>query len=100
MGCVGEAATYMLTYRPPRPDFWKTLTAAERETVEAHFNYLAELHEKGIVQFAGRSDDATFGVVILTAASLEEAERYMRESPAYIKGMYSGEAKPCNFAPK
>jgi len=99
-GCVSEPLTFLLIYRPPRPDFWATLTAEERANVEAHFYYLAELHERGIVQFAGRSDDSTFGIAIVVAPSLEDAERILRESPAYSRGMYTGEVRPYRLAAK
>jgi len=90
----------MLIYRPPRPDFWSTLTPGERDTVEQHFNWLAGLHEQGIVKFAGRSDDATFGIAIIVAPSEEEADKIMRASPAVVCGVYSGEVRAYHFASK
>lgn len=97
---MSDDPTFMLIYRPPRPDFWSTLTDKERETVEAHFYYLAALHDRGIVHFAGRADDNTFGLAIIVAPTLEEAEKILRESPAYIGGVYTGEVRPYRLAGK
>ena len=91
---MSEPSAYMIIYRPPRSDFWTTLTEDEKTTVEAHFYWLQELYDQGIVKFAGRSDDATFGVAIVVAESMEDAERIMKASPAYTSGMYSGEVRP------
>jgi uncharacterized protein YciI len=86
-------STFMLTFRPPRVDFWVTLTDSEKSLVEGHFLYLAELHERGKVQFAGRSDDQQFGVALVEVASEEEARGILEGSPAVVAGMYSGELR-------
>jgi len=85
--------TFMLTFRPPRPDFWDTLTEAEKALVEQHFFYILGLHEQGKVQFAGRSDDAKFGLAIVEVDSETEAQQIVDQSPAVIAGMYSGEVR-------
>ena len=54
---------YLLMYYPPREDFVNNQTNEESEAIGRHFMYLKELHEKKIVQMAGRVDDARCGHV-------------------------------------
>jgi uncharacterized protein YciI len=89
----------MLIFRPPRSDFWATITSDEQVTVTKHFEYLADLHELGIVKFAGRSEDAKFGLAIVLAESQQAAERIIAESPAVQAGLYSGEARAYRLEP-
>ena len=85
--------TFMLTFRPPRPDFWDTLTLEEKALVEQHFRYLLALHEQGKVVFAGRSEDAKFGLAIVEVDSELEAQGIVDASPAVIAGMYTGDVR-------
>lgn len=76
-------------------------TAAEEEIVGRHFVYLQELVERGTVKLAGRTmttDEHAFGIVLLHAASEEDAERIMREDPAVKEGVMRAELFPFRVA--
>lgn len=63
-------------------------TPEEGQIVSEHFNYLKGLVDAGIVFLAGRTlniDNSSFGIVIFTAGSEEEARRIMQNDPA-VKG--------------
>ncbi len=69
-------------------------TEEEQALVAEHFEYLKALHEKGVVQLAGRTlteDSASFGIVLFKAESKEEALRLMREDPAVKGRVFRGE---------
>jgi uncharacterized protein YciI len=60
-------------------------TREEHEVITAHFEYLKDLQEQGILIMAGRTlnrDESSFGIVIFNAESEEEAEEIMEGDPA------------------
>lgn len=82
-----EKFLYKLT--PTREDMLSAgLTNPENAVIEAHFAYLSELKEKGVVLLAGRTtntDVSSFGVVIFTAENEGAARLIMADDPA-VKG--------------
>ena len=73
----------------------------EARLVTAHVAFLQECALKGKVLMAGRTqttDEHTFGLVILTASSLAEAEKLMREDPAVSGGVMTAELFPFQIA--
>ena len=80
---------FLLTFRPPRKDFFATMTAGEQDLVKQHLEYLAELQERGKVKFAGRDQSSTFGVAIVEVVSYEEAEEIVEANPAVAAGLYT-----------
>ena len=86
---MGAALYFMLTFRPPREDFFTTMSEDEKQIVKAHLEYLAELQDQGKVKFAGRDQHAAFGVAIVKVASLEEAEAIVARNPAVAAGLYT-----------
>ncbi|MGM0838224.1 MAG: YciI family protein [Bacillota bacterium] len=65
-------------------------TEEEGNIVSAHFQYLKENVEKGVVILAGRTDqtDSTgFGIVIFQAENEEAAEHFKNHDPAVQQGV-------------
>ncbi|MDK9699272.1 MAG: YciI family protein [bacterium] len=81
---------YSYLVRPVKANFDTNYTDEDVRIVGEHFRYLVGLHEKGIVQFAGRCDDTTFGIVILRADNRAEAEKLFANDPAIVQGVMSG----------
>jgi len=76
-------------------------TAAEAATTKAHFDYLQALTRRGVVHLAARTltaDETTFGIVILSVESEDEARRIVREDPAVRDGVMHAELFPCRVA--
>jgi uncharacterized protein YciI len=74
------------------PDAW---TAEEERVGEAHFAYLKQATSEGIVLLAGRSLDGTGpAIVILEAASEDEAHRFMDEDPFVAGGLMHATLHP------
>jgi len=85
---------YLLMYYPPREDFVNNQTNEESEAIGRHFMYLKELHEKKVVQMAGRVDDARFGIALLEVKNPEEAEQILKNDPAVMAGVFKAELLP------
>jgi uncharacterized protein YciI len=88
--------TYVL--RPPRATFLTDSTRDERSAVAQHFEYLKKLAEQGVVILAGRSEDATFGIVIFRAADESAAKHLMGEDPAIRAGVFAAQLHPFRVA--
>ncbi len=73
----------------------------ESSQIEEHFSYLKLLSEKGVVFLAGRttnSDYSSFGMVILRAASEDEARNIMNSDPAVKNRVFRAELFPYSNA--
>ncbi|MHA2133597.1 MAG: YciI family protein [Candidatus Thorarchaeota archaeon] len=68
------------------------------EIVGKHFNYLQELHKKGIVMMAGRFSEVLHGLVIIRADSIDEARNIMMNDPAIKAEVFFGELYPWRIA--
>ncbi|MGD0730501.1 MAG: YciI family protein [Terracidiphilus sp.] len=81
--------TWFIRLIPPRPDFDKTLSDAERQVMGQHFLYLKGLNEKGICLFAGPVLDprGVYGVAVIVAATEDEAGNYMKNDPSVKDGV-------------
>lgn len=89
---------YIYLVRPRRPQFRETMTTAEREIIDRHFDHLKARHDRGRLLLAGPCLDATFGIVVFEADSEEEARRFMDEDPAVREGIFSAELHPFHVA--
>ena len=85
---------YLIMYRPPRPDFTATVTEEEQAHLEDHFAYLRNLQLEGRVLFAGRVEDARFGIALICADDEAQAETIMKEDPAVSAGVFTAELLP------
>ena len=72
-------------------------TDHEQRIITDHFNYLLDLHEKGIVWMAGRTlteDADSFGIVIFYANDDDAAESLMRNDPAVMNRVMQAKLFP------
>jgi hypothetical protein len=84
---------------PGRARLLETMTPAEREIVDQHYQYLVGLRNRGIVVHAGRTTDPArlWGIVIMRV-SVPEAERLMAGDPAIRAGIQVSEVFPYSVA--
>jgi uncharacterized protein YciI len=89
---------YLLQYHPPRQGFADSQTREESAIIAEHFEYLSRLHEAGIVTFAGRVEDARFGLALLACENLAAAERLAAADPAVKGQLFRAEVLPFRLA--
>lgn len=76
-------------------------TPAEQATVAAHFAYLADLTEKGVMILVGRTQTTgaeTMGLAIFEAADESAARAIMAADPAVVGGVMTAEFFPYKIA--
>lgn len=96
---MGEQQYFIEIIQPSRPTFPADGTEAEFARANEHFAYLQGLMAAGKVVMAGRREDAAFGMIILRAAGLEEAEALAAADPAIQAGVFLlREVKPFRVA--
>ncbi|HCA41933.1 MAG TPA: hypothetical protein DEP28_01625 [Bacteroidetes bacterium] len=86
-------ATYLYKIQPVKENFNETGTQEDFKIMGEHFVYLKDLMQKGILFFAGPCLDASMGLALFSAGSLEEAEKILNDDPAVKKGVVKGEVK-------
>jgi len=98
MSLSSATGEYLYVLRPARADMLSGgPTPEEVRIIEAHWNYLVDLHEKGIVLHVGRTtipDQHAFGLVVFKAESWDKAVAIMQGDPAIGLGVMSGEVFP------
>jgi DNA-binding transcriptional ArsR family regulator/uncharacterized protein YciI len=99
----GASSEYIYHFEPgPRPELATNPDAWTAEDVEvgaAHFAYLSQMAEEGIVILAGRSQDGVGpAIVIFEADDLGDARRFMERDPFISHGLFTGSLHPFNTA--
>jgi uncharacterized protein len=93
---------YLIVLRPTRVGMVKEgPTEREAAIVGQHFEYLQAHARAGKVRLAGRTtenDERTMGLVLLAAASEEEARALMLADPAVAQGVMRAELYPFRVA--
>jgi uncharacterized protein YciI len=93
---------FIYRLEPARPDMLATgPTARESAVVAEHLAYLQGLTARQVVLMAGRTtapDEPAMGIVLLQAASTEEAEGIMRNDPAVSQGVMRTRLLPFRVA--
>ena len=97
-----EEQQFIYVFDPVRPelvtdpDAW---TDDDIQIAEEHFAYLRQATEEGIVILAGRSTDGLGpAVVILEAASEQEARHFMENDPFVAGGLMRADLHPFRAA--
>ena len=97
-----EEQQFIYVFDPVRPelvtdpDAW---TEDDIQIAEDHFAYLQQATEEGIVILAGRSTDGLGpAVVILEAASEQEARHFMENDPFVAGGLMRADLHPFRAA--
>ena len=63
-----------------------------------HVEYLKALNAKKTVLFAGRVNDASFGIALLETETEEEAQKIMNDDPAVKAKVFTAELLPFSLA--
>ncbi|MCP2636716.1 YciI family protein [Microbacterium sp. HD4P20] len=81
---------------PTRAGMVADPTSDEQRIVGAHFAYLLELKERGILILAGRTQETvgTFGLVIFEADDRAAARTVMGDDPAVAAGLFAASLHP------
>lgn len=87
------SSQYLYMFGPgPRPELAtdpESWTDGDRSIGSRHFAYLSEATKKGTVLLAGRCPDGVGpAVVIFDAASLDDAQRFMKNDPFISSGLF------------
>lgn len=97
-----QISTYIYRFEPVRPelitdpDAW---TEDDIRIAEAHYAYLKQATEDGIVLLAGRSLDGEGpAVVIFDVDSEEDARRFMQNDPFVANGLMHASLHPFRAA--
>ena len=77
--------TFLVLYKPGKG--WLSGESLSKQPLQAHLNYLLELHDKGQLLMGGPFADGTGGAVILSVGSLAEAEALIEQDPAIVQGV-------------
>lgn len=89
-------AQWLYRIVPTRPEMVADATADEQRIVGAHFRYLVELNERGILILAGRTQEeaGTFGITIFEADDEAGARAVMDDDPAVAAGVFAASLHP------
>lgn len=85
---------YIYVLKPVRSTFLHDATEEEANIVSEHFYYLQNLNKDKTVFLAGRTEQAEFGIVILTTENLQKAEEIMSNDPVVKKNVMTAELYP------
>ena len=91
------SSQYLYRICPTRDGLLIASTPEEDAIVGAHFQYLKDLTEQGIVLMAGRTlhtDESSHGLVVFVADSEERAQAIMENDPAVATGVFRAELFP------
>jgi uncharacterized protein YciI len=91
------SSQYVYRIFPARDGFLIESTPEEDTLVGAHFHYLKDLAERGIVLMAGRTlhtDESSHGLVVFVADCEERAQAIMENDPAVAAGVFRAELFP------
>ncbi len=85
---------FIVTFVPLRDGFWSRLTPEEGEVIRSHYEHLVALHDAGKLEFAGRSEDAKYGVAIFRVDSEDEVRACLSDNPSITGGLMRIEVQP------
>lgn len=93
---TGSTPQWLYRVVPTRPGMPAAPTAEEAALAEAHFRYLVELKDRGILILAGRTqeDVGTFGIAIFEAPDAEAAQAIADADPAIAGGLFAATLHP------
>jgi uncharacterized protein YciI len=97
-----EKKEFIYAFDPIRPELVtdpNAWTEEDERIFDAHFAYLKQATEEGIVLLAGRAQDGVGpAIVILEADSKEEARRFMENDPFVAGGLMRASLHPFRAA--
>ena len=102
MSQTSELLEFLYMVRPTRPGMvTEGPTPEEMAILGQHMSYLSDLTRQGQVLLFGRTqnnDENTFGLVVFTAPSEDDARRLMNEDPAVSAGLMEATLYPYQVA--
>jgi len=86
---TAPAKTWFVRLIPPRPTFIQDMTAAEGALMDQHFDYWKDQNARGVCLFGGPVLDpkGPFGILVLRAATLDEAQAIASADPSVKAGL-------------
>lgn len=90
-------AQWLYRIVPVRGEMVEEATPDEVEIVGAHFRYLVDLRDRGILILAGRTQGEgadTVGLTVFEADDEHEASAIMRADPAVAAGVFAASLHP------
>jgi len=81
--------TWFVRLIPPRSTFPLDMSESEKKLMQEHFVYLKDLYAKGVLIFGGPvlEPKGVYGVLVLEAASEDEARAIASADPSVKSGM-------------
>jgi uncharacterized protein YciI len=99
---MSEVTHFIYRIQPTRPAMLTDGPSPEEQTIlSAHFEYLTQLRDQGVVVLAGRTlntDESSFGIAILRVSSEAAARDVMRNDPAVKHNVMRAELFPYRIA--
>jgi len=93
---------FIYVIQPTRPVMLSEgSTHEEDQIISEHFDYSKSLTDQGVVILAGRTlntDENSFGIVIIQAATEDEAKEIVNNDPAVRQGVMRAELYPYRIA--
>jgi uncharacterized protein YciI len=92
-------ATFFVRIHPARADFLATMTPAEDQVMQRHLAYWkAQMAEHRLI-LAGPVpiNPGTFGILVVRAANLAEAEQLVQRDPSVVAHVTDYEIYPLNL---
>jgi uncharacterized protein YciI len=95
-----SSATFFVRIHPARANFLTSMTSTERQAMEQHFTYWKGRMAEGKLILAGPVpiDPGTFGILIIRAANLGEAEQLVQGDPSVAAHVTDYEIYPLHLA--
>ena len=89
---------YIYLIHPLRHEFFASPTPQEDAVMDAHYEYLKQAMNAGIVLLAGPCLDETFGVVVLQAKDEAAARAFMFDDPSVQSNVMIAELHPLKIS--
>lgn len=84
---------------PTRDEMPDDPTEAEAQAARDHFAYYKELHARGTLVLAGRTQQAPhIGIMVFEAKDMETAKRIVENDPAIIAEVFHARIQPYRVA--
>ena len=95
-----EAKYFLIRLQPVRATFNDDATPEEQKVMSRHFAYLKELLKSGKLVLAGPAETGArpFGIIVVEAASIEEARQIMNGDPSVKARIMEAEVFPFGLA--
>ena len=89
---------YIYLIHPLRHEFYEQPTPEEEAAMQAHFKYLQQAVQAGIVLLAGPCLDETFGLVVFRAENEAAARVFMLNDPSVRSNVMMAELHPLRIS--